>query len=70
MEQLCLPTLSSSKWDVPYLQGGRPLPQQLLDFPRRSRHQLLRIILLHRVQMLVSAKDLRRHRRRAGSNQK
>lgn len=55
---VCLPTLSPSMWDKPYLQGGRPFPQQLLDIPCRSRHQLLCIVLLHRVQMLVSAKNL------------
>lgn len=58
MEDLVSPTVGASKWFESYLQGGRPFPQQLLDIPRRSRHQLLGVVLLHRVQMLVSAENL------------
>lgn len=51
----------SSEWNESYLQGSRPLPQQLFNVPGCSGHQLLCVVLLHSVEVLVSQKNLDRH---------
>lgn len=51
-------TVCSPEWNETYLQGSRPFPQQLFYVSGCPGHQLLCIILLHRVKMLVSQKNL------------
>lgn len=50
----CKLTVGSFERSGFYLQGSRPLVQQLFYVPGCSGHQLLRIILLHSVEVLVS----------------
>lgn len=48
-------------WAV-YLQGSRPLPQQLFKVRCCSGHQLLGVILLHSIEVLVFKKNLVKYR--------